>query len=321
MDHQKILIVDDNPTDLFLLKSQLEEYHILEANSGRTALKMLTVEKPDLVLMNLLMSGMDGYAVLSILKNCEETQFIPIITMASTADVKIKSLEKGADAFLSKPLNPLELKARVKSLLKIKDVQDELQSMYDLIISLTLSRESNDPFWVNHSKRTAFYAEKLAQRIVPLKSVHQLIRSAALLHDIGKIQVPKDILRKPGQLTPEELEVVRRHPVISEEICSPISRLQPLLPYIRHHHERYDGSGYPDRLKGAEIPLGARILAVADGFDSLTNKRPYRKAFSRLEALQMMHDLAGIQWDPELVNQFCIMLSDPTFNLQQIDLL
>lgn len=185
----KILIVDDQPSNLSLLKLQLKEYEVIEADNGRNALKKVLEERPDLILLDIMLPGVDGYSVLSILKNSEDTLGIPVVLLTSLADPenKIKSLEKGADDFLTKPFNPLELRARVKSLLRMKALQDELDQVYQLANQLALALEVNNPYWLNHSKRVAFYAEKLAQRVVPIKSVIQLVKSAAYLHDIGKI--------------------------------------------------------------------------------------------------------------------------------------
>ena len=317
----KILIVDDEPCNLSLIKYQFKEYEVVEADNGRSALKKVLEEKPDLILLDTMMSGVDAYSVLSILKNSDETQGIPVVLLTSAAGTedKIKFLEKGADDFLIKPFDPLELKARVKSLLRIRELQDEIRNLYGLISQFALALEANDPFWLNHSKRVAFYAEKLAQRVVPVKSVVQLIKTAASLHDIGKMKVPRDVLSKTSQLEADEFAHIKQHPLSSAELCSTITKLQSLLPYIRHHHERFDGTGYPDGLKGAEIPLGARILALADGYDALTNDRPHRKAYSREKAKEILLENAGIQWDPDLVKVFCEFLEDHNALLEQLN--
>lgn len=263
------------------------------------------------------MPGPDGYSVLSVIRNAEETRRIPVIlvTARNSMDEKIKSLEKGADDFLSKPFNPHELVARVNSLLRLRDLQRELESLQEMVYSLVLSRESRDQFSHRHSERTAFYAEKLAQKFF---IVRDQIKTAALLHDIGKAGIRDEIFLKPGKLEPNEFEVIKSHPAAGEKICLPVSSLKHVLPFIRHHHERYDGSGYPDGLKGSDIPLGARVLAVADAFDALLSPRPYREAYSQDEALQILRDGAGTQWDPKVVSTFCdLILNDVSVADQQ----
>ncbi|MFZ5643630.1 MAG: HD domain-containing phosphohydrolase [Bacillota bacterium] len=313
----RILIVDDQKSNIALLKTQLKGHEIIEAEDGRTALKKLRTEKPDLILLDLMMPGPDGYSVLSIIRNAEETRRIPVIliTARNSMDEKIKSLEKGADDFISKPFNPHELVARVNSLLRVRDLQREMESFQELVYSLILSRESRDAFSQRHSERTAYYAEKLGQKFF---FVRDQIKSAALLHDIGKAGISDGIFLKPGMLEPHELEIIKYHPVAGEKMCLPVLALKPVLPYIRHHHERYDGSGYPDRLEGSDIPLGARVLAVADAFDALLSPRPYRKAYSQDEALQILRDGAGTQWDPKVVSTFCeLILNDTSVADQQ----
>ncbi|MDI6710003.1 MAG: response regulator [Thermoanaerobacterales bacterium] len=307
MERPKVLIVDDQQSSLTLLKAQLQEYDVIEAGSGRQALKKIAEEKPDLILLDVMMPGMDGHSVLSIVRNAEETRLTPVllVTALSDPEEKVKSLEKGADDYITKPFNPLELRARIKSLLRIKTLQTELENACNTLISIALVLEARDTYSVDHSRRTAFYAEMLAHKIFPgIKPAHRQMRMAGLLHDIGRVAIKDGVLSKPGKLDPEEFEIVKRHPVAGERICSHVSSLKPILPIIRHHHENFDGSGYPDGLAGREIPFGARILAIADAFDALTTDRPYRQAFERQTALEILQKGAGSQWDPRLVEQF-----------------
>ncbi|MCL6479436.1 MAG: response regulator [Peptococcaceae bacterium] len=306
MEKHKILVVDDEIVNLLLLKSLLKDFDVIEANDGGEALKKVAEEKPDLVLLDVVMPGMDGYTVLSIIKNSEKTRLTPVIlvTALSGQDEKIKSLEKGADEFISKPFNPMELLARVKNLLRLKKMRDELENIRNLVVSIAMTWEARDEYSVNHSRKTSFYAEKLARKVFSTKAEHERIRLAGLLHDIGKIGIKDSILLKPGRLEPAELEVVKQHPVASERICSSVSAFELILPYIRHHHERYDGKGYPDGLEKNKIPLGARIIAVADAFDALTSERPYRRPYSQEKAVEILREGAGTQWDPHLVSWF-----------------
>lgn len=309
---RKILIVDDQQSNLELLKAQLKDFEVVEAEDGRTALKKIGDERPDLVLLDVMLPGVDGYSVLSILKNTENTQFIPVILLTSLSgvDEKIKSLRKGADDFISKPAHPLELRARINNLLRIRDLQGELENVHKMLISVAAAVEAKYPHMANHSKRTSFYAEKLAQKVFSTRSDREHLKLAGMLHDVGKIVVRESIFIDPGELQKEDYEIVKSHPVVGERICSSISSLKPILPYIRHHHERFDGSGYPDGLKGKKIPLGARILAVADAFDAMTSERPYRQAFNQEKAVEILMEEAGKQWDPHLVEAFCRIIEE-----------
>jgi putative two-component system response regulator len=322
MKRRRILIVDDQRSDLALLKSMLAEYDLIEAEDGRAALKKVAEEKPDLILLDVMMPGVDGYSVLSILKNSEKTWLIPVILISSMngQEDKIKFLEKGADEFISKPVNPMELRAKIKNLLRITYLQDELENVHNMLVSVVVAVESKHPHLANHSRRTSFYAEKLAQKVYSTSSDREHLRLAGLLHDIGKIAVIESVFLQPGELETEDFELVKTHPVVGERICSSMSALRPILPYIRHHHEHFDGSGYPDGLKEKNIPLGARILAIADAFDALTSPRPYREAYSQEKASEILAGGAGKQWDPLLVDMFLKMVEDDKTLIAELSL-
>lgn len=322
MTKHKILIVDDQQSNLALLKSQLEDYDVIEADDGRLALRKVVEENPDIIVLDVLMPGVDGYSVLSILKNSNKTRLIPVIliTALSGTDEKVKSLEKGADDFIIKPCDPAELRARVKNLLRVKEMRDELQNVHNMLVSVVTAVEAKYSHLSNHSRRTSFYAEKLAQKVFSTGYDREQIKLAGLLHDIGKIAVKESIFLEPNELEAEKLESVKSHPVVGERICSSISALKPILPYIRHHHEHFDGSGYPDGLTGKGIPLGARILAVADAFDAMTSDRPYREAFSQQQAVEILVSGSGKQWDPRLVTLFCGIVQEDKSALSELAL-
>jgi HD-GYP domain-containing protein (c-di-GMP phosphodiesterase class II) len=176
--------------------------------------------------------------------------------------------------------------------------------------------EDKSVYFVGHCQRTADYAVKLARKELVKPVWQEEIRTAALLRDIGKIGIPEALFLKPGKLTDEEFVTVKSHAVIGENFCSSLAALKPVLALIRHHHERFDGKGYPDGLKGSDIPFGARIIAVADGYDGLTSDRPYRSAFSLAEALAILREGAGTQWDPELVELFCQLVESGTLHFE-----
>lgn len=312
MKKYKILIVDDQQSNLALLRAHLKEYEVVEAGDGSTALKKVDVERPDLILLDVMMPGVDGYSVLSIIKNSEMVRMIPVMLITSLCgrEDKIKSLEMGADDFISKPFDPLELRAKIKNHLRIKDLQDELQNIHNMLFSMVVAVESKYDHLENHSKRTSFYAEKLAQRVYSTTLDRERVKVAGLLHDIGFIAVKESIFLEPGNLEEDKFEIIKIHPVVGDKICSSLSPLKPISPFIRHHHEHFDGNGYPDGLKEREIPLGARVLAIADAFDAMTNERPYRKAYSQEAAVQLLREGAGKQWDPRLVDEFCKIIED-----------
>lgn len=308
---KKILVVDDQKSNIELLRAQLKEFKVIEAHSGGAALKKIREERPDLILLDVMMPGVDGFSVLSIIKKTEETRLTPVIvvTALNGDEERVKFLEIGADDYITKPFSPQVLMARINNLIQTKVfLQEQLENMQEFVINLVNTLEARDMFRVKHSKRTAFYAEKLAQKYYPLNVIRSHVKMAALLHDIGNIYVRESILLKKGSLDPREFEIVKTHPEAGERICSYVSSLKPVLPLIRHHHERVDGRGYPDGLKGTDIPLGARILAVSDAFDALTSPRPHRDAYSLEEALKILKEGAGTQWDQRIVEQFCEMI-------------
>jgi len=319
MKKAKLLIVDDQQTTISQLRSEFREYEVDEADNGRMALKKIKEDKPDLIIINTTTAGIDGYSVLSIVKSSPDTHNIPIIltTAMEGAEDRAKSLEKGADDFLIKPFDPAELQGKVKTLLRIKSLQDELTRVRQFLVSMAQIMEDKSEYWAGHSRRIAGYAVRLARKDLLHPSWLEEVKIAALLHDIGKSTIKESIFLKPGKLTAEELEMVKSHPAAGEKMCAVLTSLKPVLPIIRHHHERFDGGGYPDGLKGSEIPLGARIIAVADGYDALTSERPFRQANSPLEAVNILRENAGSQWDPQLVELFCQLVETGTLNSEE----
>jgi putative two-component system response regulator len=226
-----------------------------------------------------------------------------ITSLDRTAD-RVRALEAGADDYMTKPVDRIELVARVRSALRLKSVYDSLDSAEQVIFALAAAVEAKDPYTEAHTQRVADAARKIGFRMgLGAPDLDALYRGG-LIHDIGKIGVPDAILLKPGPLDPVELAAMRQHPIIGETIVAPLRSGAPLLPIIRHHHERYDGTGYPDRLAGPNIPRLARIVAVCDAFDALVNDRPYRSRKAPEEALAILRSGAGRQWDPEVVDLF-----------------
>lgn len=308
-----ILIVDDNPTNVELLTAQLKPfgYELSKAYDGHEALKKIESQPPDLILLDLMMPKISGYEVCRMIKSDKKTQLIPVIVITALKDLedKIKAIEMGADDFLMKPFNKVELITRVKSLLKLKELYDDVDSSETIIFTLADMLEAKDVYTRGHSERVAKYSVMLARHVGLPEADQELIRRGALLHDVGKIGVREIVLNKPEKLSQEELTHIRSHPARGCEICRSLKSLAPVLPIIRHHHERVDGLGYPDGIGDKELGLGPRIVSIADAYDAMTSNRPYRKGIPPGEALKIFEkEKESGQWDPGLVNQFVTMI-------------
>lgn len=311
--HVNILVVDDNRGNVEILDALLSSrgYNVFKAYNGADALNMVEEVSPHVILLDIMMPRMDGYEVCKRLKNKVATRFIPIImlTALSGIDDKIKGIEAGADDFISKPFQKHELLARVKSLVRVKNLLGELEEARNVIFSLAIALEFNDPYTHGHSHRVSEKAVRLARFLGLSQQEQHNIRDAGLLHDIGKVATDKGILHKAGALNTTEYEHVKQHPVVGEKICSPLKFAQPLLPIIRNHHERLDGTGYPDGLTSDNISLGAKIIGIADIYDALTSIRPYRRGMPQEVTLEIMKLEAGKgYWDKEILNAFVEML-------------
>ena len=310
----KILVIDDNVTNVELLEAYLfaAGHEVITAYDGQSGLQRAFDDDPHLVLLDIMMPGIDGYEVCRQLKSHEKTRFIPIIMITALTDIedKIKGLDVGADDFLSKPFNKHELMARVRSLLRIKRLHDDLDSSEDIILTLALALEAKDPYTKGHSERVATLAKDLARAIGLSEREQDRIHKAGILHDIGKIGVSGKVLTKKGSLGKEEYDDVISHPSIGATICQPLKSLADIIPMIKHHHERFDGTGKPDGLMGHKIPLGARIISIADTYDAMTSTRPYRNAMEKEDALEIFeHEINNGQWDSALVTHLIDMIS------------
>jgi putative two-component system response regulator len=309
----RVLVVDDDPLNVELLSAYLEDegYQVVAASSGVEALHSVTRTLPDLVLLDAMMPDMDGFAVCTQLKSNADTRLIPVvmITALSSLEDRVRGIEAGTDDFLTKPVNRLELLTRTRSLLRVKGYVDDLESAERVIETLAKAIELRDGYTEEHTERVTARAINLGRDLDLSEADLQTLQRGGMLHDIGKIGIPEAILGKPGKLTDEEFAVMRQHPAKGVEICRPLrSRLVALtLPIIRHHHERIDGKGYPDGLRGEEIPLLARIIAISDAFDAMTTDRPYRLGIPRTAALDLLLQGAGRQWDNDLVERFVLM--------------
>jgi putative two-component system response regulator len=304
-----ILVADDQPANRDLLEEMLtaEGFTVVCVPDGAAALAELAKTPIDLVLLDVMMPRLNGFEACSRIKSNPETYLIPAILVTSLADKqdRIQGIKAGADDFLSRPVDQTELLARVRSLLKLKMRTDELERAESVLFTLARSIEGKDPYTHGHCERLAEYSAGLGKQLRLSETQITALRRAGVVHDIGKIGIPDSILLKPGALTAEEWKLMREHPALGERICAPLKSFRPVLPIIRHHHEKYDGSGYPDGLRGENIPVTARVLQIVDVYDALTTDRPYKKAFSITDALQTMkEEVAKGWWDAHIFDQF-----------------
>ena len=303
-----VLVVDDGEANRELIEACLAgiDCQVRCAADGFSALAAMQTERPDLVLLDVQMPGIDGYEVCRRIKSNPTTRLVPVVMITSLdrTEDRVVALESGADDYMTKPVDRVELVARVRSALRLKNVYDSLDSAEQVIFALAAAVEAKDPYTEAHTQRVAESARSIGVRLGLGASDLDALYRGGLIHDIGKIGIPDAILLKPGPLDADEEITIRTHPIIGETIVAPLHSATRLLPIIRHHHEHYDGTGYPDRLAGAAIPRLARIVAVCDAFDALVNDRPYRKRKSLEEALACLRAGRGRQWDPEVVDVF-----------------
>jgi putative two-component system response regulator len=312
---ETILIADDHDSSLAGLEGllALEGFHVLTARDGKTALAEFQRLRPDIVLLDVNMPGLNGIEVCRALKSNADTRLVPVVLitgMTATQD-RVAGIEAGADDFLTKPVDREQLKARVRSLLKQKAYTDELERAESVLFALARSIEEKDPYTEGHCERLAEYSVRLGQRLqLPAQEI-QALRRGGIVHDIGKVAVPDSILLKCGPLTLEEQEVLQRHPIAGENICAPLKSFHSVLPIIRHHHEKQDGTGYPDHLRGEEVPLTARVLQIVDVYDALTTTRPYKSALPRSDALAIMkQEVQKGWWDANVFDEFCRLIQN-----------
>jgi len=302
----RVLVVDDIPQNRHLLERLLagEGYSVSAAADGAIALSMVAAEPPDLIISDVDMPHVDGIEFCRRVKGNAETRLVPFILITGLTDRanRIAGIEAGADDFLGKPFDSQELKARVKSLLRLKRYTDELDSAESVILSLALTVEARDSYTHGHCQRLAAYAMLLGERIGVSDDQRSALNIGGYLHDVGKIGVPDAVLYKPRGLTSEEYEVVKRHTVIGDRLCGDLRALTLVRPIVRHHHERLDGSGYPDGLRGDAVPLLAQIIAIVDEYDAITTSRPYREALPPDRAFeQLSKDVKRGLLNPDLV--------------------
>lgn len=310
---ETILIADDHESSLVGLEGLLaiEGFKVVTATNGEAALKEFARCHPDLLLLDVQMPGLTGIEVCRRIKGAPDTCLTPVvlITGATATAERMAGIEAGADDFIIKPVDREQLLARVRTLLKQKAYTAELERAEAVLFALARAIEGKDPSTEGHCERLSDYSSRLGRYLGLAPAEVVALRRGGIVHDIGKVAVPDSILLKPGPLTRDEREVMRGHTIVGERICAPLKSFQLVLPIIRHHHERRDGSGYPDGLRGDDIPLTARILQIVDVYDALTTKRPYKRAMSPAEALRTMEcEIERGWWDGLIFREFVDML-------------
>jgi putative two-component system response regulator len=315
----RVLVVDDDPASVLVFSRLMLRlgYDVLTAQNGERALEIAARQGPDLVLLDLKMPGIDGFEVCRRLKADRATRLIPVVLVTTllASEDRIRGIEAGADDFVSKPPVLAELAARVRSLLRLKTYTDELDSAEGVILSLGLTIEARDPQTNGHCQRLTTYATALGESLGLDPDRIVALGRGAVLHDIGKVGIPDSVLLKRGRLTRSEYDLMKTHTVIGDNLCSELRLLEDVRPIVRHHHERLDGSGYPDGLKGDQVPLLAQILSVVDVYDALTTERPYKPAYTPARAISELRDEAAKQWkESSLVETFVALVSEGRFD-------
>src|ERR1700676_3537482 len=304
-----VLVADDQAANRELLEELLtaQGCKVITVQDGAAAVEQLTRTQVDLVLLDVMMPHLNGFEVCKKIKATPDTYLIPVVLITALSDKqdRIEGIRAGADDFLTRPVDRTELLARVRSLLTLKLRTDELERAESVLFTLARSIEGKDPYTHGHCERLSEYSARLGEHLGLSEEQLIALRRAGVVHDVGKIAVPDAILLKPGALTADEWKLIKEHPVVGERICAPLRSFRFVLPIIRHHHEKFDGSGYPDGLRGEAIPVTARALQVVDVYDALTTDRPYKKAFSITDTLQTMKEEGSKGWwDPKIFDQF-----------------
>lgn len=304
-----VLVVDDQAPNRFLIGKMLarDGHDVLEANSGHEAIEIARQADPDVVILDVLMPGLDGFQTCSLMKQHDQTRLTPVVLLTALKEHtdKLRGIEAGADDFLSKPVDAHELSARVRSLVRLKRYTKDLDSAEAVIVSLALVIEARDAATEGHCQRLASYATRLGRELALNDDDLSALERGGYLHDVGKVGVSDSVLLKPGPLTPAEFDTMKAHTLIGDRLCGQLRSLRRVRPIVRHHHERLDGSGYPDGLAGDAIPLLAQVMSVVDVYDALTTQRPYKPAFTAEEAFAEIYREVDLGWrSRELVDAF-----------------
>ena len=314
-DRPTLLVVEDDPHIREVLSGLLGAlgYRLLMATSAEQALDALNVVSPDLVLTDVHLGAMSGIELCGRLKADPRYELMPVVILTSVGDLgaRVAGLAAGADDFFTKPVEFVELRTRLGVLLRVRQLLGQLERAEAVITTLALTIEARDPYTLGHCDRLSRYSVAVGEALGLDAEMVRSLRLGGYLHDLGKISVPDGILLKPGPLDPIEQERIRAHPGAGSDLVLGLRSLELVRPIMRHHHEKWDGSGYPDGLKGEAIPLGARIISVVDVFDALNTERPYKEALPRAEAVStLIRETDAGYWDPRIVSTFLDILRD-----------
>jgi putative two-component system response regulator len=295
-----ILIVDDTAASCRLLGALLapDDYDVRTVDDGADALRLIRADPPDLILMDVMMPGINGFHACRAIKQDPSTWLIPVVLISallSTAN-RLRGIEAGADDFITKPINGLELRARVRSLLRIKRHTDDLDSAQSVMVSLAMTIEARDRTTAGHCQRLAGYASALGLALGLDDDDTAALMRGGYLHDLGKVAIADAVLLKPGPLSADEFARMQQHAIVGDRLCGDLRSLDTVRPIVRHHHERLDGSGYPDGLRGDQTPLLAQIMGIVDVFDALTSERPYRGALPFARAAEELRGEVARGW-------------------------
>ena len=309
-----VLLTHDDADSERELRIHLEAagHHVLTARDGAAALRMVSAQPVDLVLCDATLSDMDGFEVCRAIKQAPATSDVAVVLLMASADelLRQRAVDAGADDVAVKPLERATLLTLVRAVLRITRLSRQVDELEAVVVTLGRAVEDRDHNSVGLSEKVAHWAMQLGTAIGLPDDQLTYLYKAALLHDVGTLSVPVGVIAKQGRLDPGEFGQVKRHPLIGVEILGPLPAAELLLPAVRHHHERIDGAGYPDGLGGDEIPLFARIIAIADAFVAMTSDRAYRRRRSRQETFQTLRQGAGKQWDAALVERFLRLVED-----------
>ena len=310
-----VMVVDDHPLNVELIDACLSDVdcRVISATSGPAALELMKADPPDLVLLDVMMPGMDGYEVCERMKRSPEGARVPVVMVTALGQIpdRIRGLDAGADDFIVKPIERVELVARVRSLFRVKQLNEQLEAARRTILAMGRAVAARHPNGEARGERVGIMARSLGVAAGLTGPILESLVWGGALRDIGNIGIPDSILLKSGSLTDAETQLMRRHVRIGAEIARPLEGATDLLPIILHHHERWDGTGYPDHLAGDAIPLPARIVAVCDAYDALLSDRSHRPSRTPAEALDILRSGAGVQWDPALVGHFIGLVGQP----------
>jgi len=315
----RVLLADDHSIVRRGMRALLETEEsvevVAEAADGLEALRLCEEHHPDLLILDVAMPKLNGIEVCRRIKQDESTRLTPVILVSAVDGLsdRIDGLAAGADDFLSKPPNVNELLTRVGAVVRVKRYTDDLDSAASIITTLATMIEARDGHSEGHCHRMANYAAALGRRLNLDSDELQALRRGGMLHDIGMLAIPEAVIKKSGPLDPQEFDVVKTHTIVGDSLCENLRSLQAVRPIVRHHHERRDGSGYPDRLHGDHIPLLAQIIGIVDVYDAVTTKRAYQSSKSSEDAIGVLRSEVEKGWrSRQLVEEFVTLISDGT---------